>query len=422
MLTRSHVELIDMPQRMGASRKNAADIKMAVDAMELAFERDYISTFVLLHRRQRLHTAGPQASRAQQTRHRRRRREDNLGAAAAGVRRVPLLRPPGGCRDPADAYPARPPGPARGHGAAAGGAGTRNPAGRGRIRTRRRHARRPRRPDRGRSSAQFQRRGHRLDAQAHPAPEGSDLQRGRLRVPRLRRTPAPPRRAATWSSWSTGPAKGDPEVSLPEHGDREAAFSLLRSVVVDLAGSDGSVALSGLKNQLRRVRPDFSEKKLGYRSFLQFCKAAATSRSRRPTVELRRRRLPAHRQDPNLSAARPDTTTESDQSRAGIGLSPLGGDPPRHVRVVARVNVRHLTNAHSLAAPRTDRHRDRRHRRRRGGGNLTGVMDRQLRAVTLSLFVGQRLTGVLCKERSGEFERLNELIEADKVTSSIDRA
>src|SRR5207247_7951064 len=47
MLTRSHVELIEMPQRMGASRKNAADIKMAVDAMELAFEREYISTFAI---------------------------------------------------------------------------------------------------------------------------------------------------------------------------------------------------------------------------------------------------------------------------------------------------------------------------------------------------------------------------------------
>lgn len=73
-----------------------------------------------------------------------------------------------------------------------------------------------------------------------------------------------------------GPAKGDPEVSLPEQGDREAAFALLRSVVLDLAGDDGAVALSGLKNQLRRVQPDFSEKKLGYRSFLQFCKAAAS--------------------------------------------------------------------------------------------------------------------------------------------------
>ena len=51
----------------------------------------------------------------------------------------------------------------------------------------------------------------------------------------------------------------------------------MHSVVLDLAGEDGAVALSGLKNQLRRARPDFSEKKLGYRSFLQFCKAAATS-------------------------------------------------------------------------------------------------------------------------------------------------
>jgi hypothetical protein len=74
-----------------------------------------------------------------------------------------------------------------------------------------------------------------------------------------------------------GPAKGDPELALPEHGDQEAAFSLLRTVVHDVAGPDGGVALSGLKNQIRRVRPDFSEKKLGYRTFLQFCKAAATS-------------------------------------------------------------------------------------------------------------------------------------------------
>src|SRR6185436_20349285 len=47
MLTRNQVELIEMPQRMGWARKNAADIKMAVDAIELSFERDYITTFVL---------------------------------------------------------------------------------------------------------------------------------------------------------------------------------------------------------------------------------------------------------------------------------------------------------------------------------------------------------------------------------------
>src|SRR2546428_8118792 len=47
MLTRHQVELIEIPQRMGATRKNAADIKMAVDAIELSFERGYITTFVL---------------------------------------------------------------------------------------------------------------------------------------------------------------------------------------------------------------------------------------------------------------------------------------------------------------------------------------------------------------------------------------
>ena len=55
------------------------------------------------------------------------------------------------------------------------------------------------------------------------------------------------------------------------------------------------------------------------------------------------------------------------------------------------------------------------------GGNLTGGMDRQLRALTLSIFVRQRLTGVLCKENSTDLERLTELIEAGKVTPSVDR-
>ncbi|MFV1999432.1 MAG: NYN domain-containing protein [Acidimicrobiia bacterium] len=47
MLTDNHVELIEIPQRKGLVRKNAADIKMAVDAVELAFERDYVTTFVI---------------------------------------------------------------------------------------------------------------------------------------------------------------------------------------------------------------------------------------------------------------------------------------------------------------------------------------------------------------------------------------
>src|SRR5215475_10380504 len=47
MLTRHQIELIEIPQRMGMVRKNAADIKMAVDAVELCFERDYVTTFVI---------------------------------------------------------------------------------------------------------------------------------------------------------------------------------------------------------------------------------------------------------------------------------------------------------------------------------------------------------------------------------------
>jgi hypothetical protein len=52
---------------------------------------------------------------------------------------------------------------------------------------------------------------------------------------------------------------------------------LLHAVVAELTAGGGQVALSGLKNRVRKTAPDFSEKTLGYRSFLQFCKAAATS-------------------------------------------------------------------------------------------------------------------------------------------------
>jgi NADPH:quinone reductase-like Zn-dependent oxidoreductase len=55
------------------------------------------------------------------------------------------------------------------------------------------------------------------------------------------------------------------------------------------------------------------------------------------------------------------------------------------------------------------------------GGSLTGGMDRQLRALTVSLFVGQRLTGLLCKENAADLERLTKLIETGALTPSIDR-
>ena len=55
------------------------------------------------------------------------------------------------------------------------------------------------------------------------------------------------------------------------------------------------------------------------------------------------------------------------------------------------------------------------------GGPLTGSMDRQLRALALSPFLRQRLTMLLCKERAVDLEKLTDLIEAGKLTPTVDR-
>ncbi len=54
MLTRSHVELIEIPQRMRTSRKNAADIKLAVDALGDGVRARLRHDVRDLHGRQRL--------------------------------------------------------------------------------------------------------------------------------------------------------------------------------------------------------------------------------------------------------------------------------------------------------------------------------------------------------------------------------
>ncbi|WP_130509995.1 PIN domain-containing protein [Krasilnikovia cinnamomea] len=276
MLTRSHVELIDIPQRMGASRKNAADIKMAVDALELAFERDYISTFVF----------GTGDSDFTPLVHK--LRELNKRVIGVGVEKTTSALLPPACDeflyyDRLEGVEIPP------------------------TRTRRgRPARSPEAEPQPREQEPEPQPG--ADASTRDvdtlavlvAQTVAGLQRnasGAVTASTIKRTLL--RKDPTFNEadygfrafgellrhladknvveLTDGPAKGDPDVTLPEHGDREAAFGLLRSVVHDLAGNDRAVALSGLKNQLRKVRPDFSEKKLGYRSFLQFCRAAATS-------------------------------------------------------------------------------------------------------------------------------------------------
>ncbi|MGI9585027.1 MAG: OST-HTH/LOTUS domain-containing protein, partial [Acidimicrobiia bacterium] len=72
----------------------------------------------------------------------------------------------------------------------------------------------------------------------------------------------------------TSSRKGDPVVSFPEGGRGEAeAFELLASTLKGLKSKD-PVAMSGLKDEIRKSDPDFSERQYGYGGFLQFVKAA----------------------------------------------------------------------------------------------------------------------------------------------------
>ncbi|MCZ7437800.1 NYN domain-containing protein [Micromonospora sp. WMMC241] len=278
MLTRSHVELIEIPQRMGFSRKNAADIKMAVDAVELAFERGYISTFVIC------------TGDSDFTPLVHKLRELNKRVIGVGVEKSTSALLPPACDeflyyDRLEGVDVPPPAARRTRPARTTGPSPVEPAPEPAVEETVPVEEEPSRDVdtlavllvqtvagmQGSGGGEVTASGLKR-ALLRKDPTFSESNYGFRTFGELLRHLA----ASNVVELAAGPAKGDPEVSLPERGDREVAFGLLRSVVVDLAGEGGAVALSGLKDQLRRARPDFSEKKLGYRSFLQFCKAAAT--------------------------------------------------------------------------------------------------------------------------------------------------
>ena len=56
------------------------------------------------------------------------------------------------------------------------------------------------------------------------------------------------------------------------------------------------------------------------------------------------------------------------------------------------------------------------------GDRLTGGTGRQLRARALSLFIGQRLTSVLCRENAADLQVLVDMVADGSITPSIDRS
>jgi uncharacterized protein (TIGR00288 family) len=250
-MTRSHVELIEIPQRMGATRKNAADIKMAVDAIELAFERDYVTTFVIC------------TGDSDFTPLVHKLRELNKKVIGVGIKASTSNMLPPAC-DEFLFYDNLAGVDARGQSAAS------------------------------ESEAETQE----LESIVTSTLGGllrsgqGDVLASSLKRAILRKDPTFTEADFGFRAFgellnhlgeegvielTEGPGRGDPVVQFPSTGTGEqGAFDLLATVVGELASSNGPVVLSGLKNQMRKRQPDFSEKKFGYGGFLQFCKAAAT--------------------------------------------------------------------------------------------------------------------------------------------------
>ncbi|MBW3662411.1 MAG: NYN domain-containing protein [Actinobacteria bacterium] len=269
-LVDAHVEMIEIPQRDDSVRKNAADIKMAVDAMELALRGDLVSSFVIVSGDSDF---TPLVSKL---------RELNRRVIGVGLRGSTSALLPPAC-DEFIFYDRLES-----------------------VQSRRQAARRsdkPQRQAKAPSKEKSKKSGSRQDLEAlgrlvvrtlsglqqsTTGPVlGSNLKRALLRKdPTFNEADYGFRafsellrhlEAEKHIALQEGSAPGDPEVHFAEGGaGEEQAFKLLRETVLDLAGKlGGDPPLSGLKDQLRKRDESFSEKDLGYSGFLQFCKAAS---------------------------------------------------------------------------------------------------------------------------------------------------
>ena len=253
MLTRNHVELIEIPQRMGMVRKNAADIKMAVDAVELALERDYVTAFVI----------GTGDSDFTPLVHK--LRELNKRVIGVGVRASTSAMLPPACDEflfyenlegveprPTAASPAPPetettPGDDLSALITGTLSGLQRTSGEAVL------------------ASALKRAVLRKDSTFSEADHGYRAFGELLRHLQDRGV----------IELSEGPAKGDPVVQIASGSAEESrAFALLADVVRQAEQRNGKPSLSGLKNELRKRQAGFNERKFGYGGFLQFCKAA----------------------------------------------------------------------------------------------------------------------------------------------------
>ncbi len=309
LLARAQVELIEIPQRIGGSRKNAADIKMAVDAIQLAYERGFITTFAigtgdsdftpLVHKLRELdkrvigigvqsstsallppacdeflfydRLPGVESSQPP-------RRPARRGRATVPATPAEPARPTTGpdAPVPATAPPAKPP--------------STPPSA----------ASRPAEPaaEPETESPEVAPADEDRDLGALVARTLAGLQRhadgpvlaSRVKRAILRKDPTFDEADHGFRSFGEllrrleadrvvelrpGSAQGDPEVSFPQDASAEDdAFALLVDVVGKLRTATSRPPLSGLKNQLRKRQPAFSEKRYGFNTFLSFVKAA----------------------------------------------------------------------------------------------------------------------------------------------------
>jgi uncharacterized LabA/DUF88 family protein len=269
VLARAQVELIEIPQRLGGSRKNAADIKMAVDAIELAFERGFVTTFAictgdsdftpLVHKLRELDKRvigiGVQSSTSALLPP---ACDEFLfydrlpgveAARQASAAKVAVARPA-----PAKSAPViEEPAPAASDDRDLGPLIARTLAGL------QRHTDGPVLASRLKRA--ILRKDPTFDEADHGFRAFGELLRHleSQRVVELR----------------PGTAQGDPEVAFAQsESAEEEAFRLLVDVVRRLQADGTRPQLSGLKNQLRKQVPAFSEKRYGFNTFLSFTKAA----------------------------------------------------------------------------------------------------------------------------------------------------